>query len=58
MARCAAPARRSEGRGDLRFASPEEGAAWAAAELLRPGGQLDRAERIVLFNTGSGFNYL
>jgi threonine synthase len=40
------------------FAAPEGGAAWAAAKLLVEAGRLDRASRIVLFNTGSGFKYL
>jgi threonine synthase len=40
------------------FASPEGGAVWAAAQKLAAAGQLDRASRIVLFNTGSGFKYL
>ncbi len=40
------------------FAAPEGGAAWAAAKLLAEAGRLARSERIVLFNTGSGFKYL
>jgi len=40
------------------FAAPEGGAAWAGAKLLAEAGRLDRASRIVLFNTGSGFKYL
>ena len=40
------------------FAAPEGGAAWAAAKRLAAAGRLDRASRIVLFNTGSGFKYL
>jgi threonine synthase len=40
------------------FAAPEGGAVWAAAKLLAEGGRLGRSERIVLFNTGSGFKYL
>jgi threonine synthase len=40
------------------FAAPEGGAAWAAAKLLAQAGKLDAAERVVLFNTGSGFKYL
>ncbi|HKD17333.1 MAG TPA: threonine synthase [Thermoanaerobaculia bacterium] len=39
------------------FASPEGGAVWAAAKELLARGLLDRAERVVLFNTGSGFKY-
>jgi threonine synthase len=40
------------------FASPEGGAAWAAAKLLRKAGRLAGEERVVVFNTGSGFKYL
>ena len=40
------------------FAAPEGGAAWAATKLLAEGGKLGRGERIVVFNTGSGFKYL
>ena len=40
------------------FAAPEGGAVWAAAKLLLQAGKLDRAERVVVFNTGSGFKYL
>jgi len=40
------------------FAAPEGGAVWAAAKLLVEGGRLDRSDRVVLFNTGSGFKYL
>ena len=40
------------------FAAPEGGATWAAAKLLAQAGKLGRAERVVLFNTGSGFKYL
>ena len=40
------------------FAAPEGGATWAAAKQLAQAGKLGRAERVVLFNTGSGFKYL
>jgi len=40
------------------FAAPEGGAAWAAAKDLLAAGLLRADERIVLFNTGSGFKYL
>ena len=40
------------------FASPEGGAVWAAAKDLAAAGVLDRASRVVLFNTGSGFKYV
>jgi threonine synthase len=39
------------------FACPEAGAAWKAAEQLAEQGWLDRSERIVVFNTGSGLKY-
>jgi threonine synthase len=39
------------------FAAPEGGAAWAAAKMLADAGRLDRASRIVVFNTGTGFKY-
>lgn len=39
------------------FASPEGGAAWAAAKALAATGRLDPRSRVVLFNTGSGFKY-
>ena len=40
------------------FAAPEGGAVWAAAQDLLAQGLLGRGERVVLFNTGSGFKYL
>ena len=40
------------------FVSPEGGAVWAAAKNLLARGLLAPAERVVLFNTGSGFKYL
>jgi threonine synthase len=40
------------------FAAPEGGAAWAATKLLRQAGKLEPDDRIVVFNTGSGFKYL
>ena len=40
------------------FAAPEGGAVWAAAKNLTASGILDPKSRVVLFNTGSGFNYL
>ena len=39
------------------YACPEGGAAWKAAEKLAEQGWLDRNERIVVFNTGSGLKY-
>jgi len=40
------------------FASPEGGAVWAAAKNLAEQGRLERASRVVLFSTGTGFKYL
>ncbi|HTR04615.1 MAG TPA: pyridoxal-phosphate dependent enzyme, partial [Thermoanaerobaculia bacterium] len=40
------------------FVAPEGGATWAAAKDLLAQGALKASERIVLFNTGSGFKYL
>jgi threonine synthase len=40
------------------FAAPEGGAVWAAAQDLLAQGLLKPGERVVLFNTGSGFKYL
>jgi threonine synthase len=39
------------------YACPEAGAVWKAAQQLADQGWLDRKERIVLFNTGSGLKY-
>jgi threonine synthase len=36
---------------------PEGGAAWAALRRLRETGFLERADRVALFNTGSGLKY-
>ncbi len=40
------------------FAAPEGGAALAAYEQLLANGFLKPADRVVLFNTGSGYKYL
>jgi threonine synthase len=40
------------------FAAPEGGAAWIAVEKLLRAGKLDRAERIVVFDTGTGYKYV
>jgi threonine synthase len=40
------------------FASPEGGATLAAAKRLRDQGWIKPADRVVLFNTGSGVKYL
>ncbi|HXW97301.1 MAG TPA: threonine synthase, partial [Gemmatimonadales bacterium] len=39
------------------FAAPEGGAAWAAIRKLVASGAIDRDERVVLMNTGSGLKY-
>ena len=39
------------------FVAPEGGAIWAAAKVLLARGALDRDERIVLLNTGTGLKY-
>lgn len=40
------------------YAAPEGGAALAAIRKLLAGGRIGRDERVVLFNTGSGYKYL
>jgi threonine synthase len=40
------------------FAAPEGGAGLVAVEKLTAQGKIDRDERIVVFNTGSGYKYL
>jgi len=40
------------------FAAPEGGAVLAALQLLLDDGRVKRSERIVLFNTGSGYKYV
>lgn len=39
------------------FACPEGGVTWAAAKKLVDNGFLNKDEKILLFNTGSGMNY-
>jgi threonine synthase len=39
------------------YACPEGGAVWKAAQKLAEQGWLDKSERIVLFNTGTGLKY-
>jgi threonine synthase len=39
------------------FACPEGGAVWKAAQRLRDEGWIQPAERVVLFNTGTGLKY-
>ena len=40
------------------FAAPEGGAGLAAVERLVAGGKIGAEERVVVFNTGSGYKYL
>jgi threonine synthase len=49
---------RQLGRYEGIFACPEGGAALAGLRQLVAHGEVDREERVVLFNTGSGLKYL
>jgi threonine synthase len=40
------------------YAAPEGGAAWIAVEKLLRAGKLDRSERVVVFDTGTGYKYV
>ena len=40
------------------FAAPEGGAAWEAVKKLVTQGKVDRGERIVVFDTGTGYKYV
>ena len=40
------------------YGAPEGGAAWIAVEKLVAAGKLDRSERIVVFDTGTGYKYV
>ena len=40
------------------FAAPEGGAAWIAVEKLLEAGRIDREQRIVVFDTGTGYKYV
>ena len=40
------------------FAAPEGGAAWIAVGKLLEAGKLDRHERVVVFDTGTGYKYV
>ncbi|HQQ78253.1 MAG TPA: threonine synthase [Thermoanaerobaculia bacterium] len=40
------------------FAAPEGGAAWEAVKKLVAEGKVDRGERIVVFDTGTGYKYV
>jgi threonine synthase len=46
------------GEAEGMFVAPEGAAAWAAVGKLVAAGKIDRRERIVVFNTGSGFKYI
>jgi threonine synthase len=40
------------------FAAPESGAAWEAVKKLVAQGKVDRGERVVVFDTGTGYKYV
>ena len=40
------------------FAAPEGGAAWEAVKQLVAAGKIDRSERVVVFDTGTGYKYV
>ena len=40
------------------FAAPEGGAGLAAIQKLVEKGKIQRDEKVVLFNTGSGYKYV
>ena len=40
------------------FAAPEGGAAWEAVKKLVAAGKVDRDERVVVFDTGTGYKYV
>jgi threonine synthase len=40
------------------FAAPEGGAAWEAVKQLVARGKVGRDERIVVFDTGTGYKYV
>jgi threonine synthase len=44
-------------RGEGIFPAPEGGATLAAVQRLVEDGAIDRTERVVLFNTGTGLKY-
>jgi len=39
------------------FAAPEGGAAWEAAKKLVAQGKIGAGDRIVVFDTGTGYKY-
>ncbi|MBL8111365.1 MAG: threonine synthase [Acidobacteria bacterium] len=46
------------GKAEGLFAAPEGGAVWAAARRLLATGFLSKDDRVVLFDTGTGFKYV
>ncbi|WP_224366311.1 threonine synthase [Hyalangium versicolor] len=40
------------------YAAPEGGAAWEAVKKLLASGKLERTERVVVFDTGTGYKYV
>jgi threonine synthase len=40
------------------YPAPEGGATWAAVKKLLPAGKISRDERVVLFDTGTGYKYV
>src|SRR6266581_2442388 len=49
---------RKVGSSEGLFVAPEGAACFAALKSLRSGGKIASAERVVIFNTGSGIKYL
>jgi threonine synthase len=49
---------RKVGSSEGLFVAPEGAACFAALKSLRSGGRIASAERVVIFNTGSGIKYL
>jgi threonine synthase len=49
---------RKVGSSEGLFVAPEAAACFAALKSLRSGGRIASAERVVIFNTGSGIKYL
>ena len=49
---------KATGQSEGLFVCPEGGAALAGLQRLVEQGWVDREERVVLFNTGSGLKYL
>ena len=49
---------REVGKAEGLFVAPEGAACFAALESLRGAGKIEKGERVVIFNTGSGIKYL